>query len=817
MAGKSGDLYVGQLLDESTSVPTGDRLEIASHRFTTHGVIVGMTGSGKTGLGIVLLEEVLSSGIPALILDPKGDMGNLLLNFPEFRQEDFEPWVDEGEARRRGVPTSALAADTAETWKKGLEGSGISPDRMKQLRQSVDIRILTPGSTAGIPLNVVGKLDPPPISWEEDGETIRDEIEGLVSGLLVLADIDPDPLTSREHILLSNLVEHSWRGGRGLDLATLITQIQNPPLRRLGVFDLDTFFPEKHRTKLAMKLNGLMASPSFAEWIQGEPLDVGSLLKAPDGRPRASIVYLSHLSDRERQFLVTLLLSKVVTWMRQQAGTSELRALIYADEVMGFAPPTAEPPSKRPILTLYKQARAHGVGVVLATQNPIDLDYKLMSNAGTWMVGRLQTERDKARIIEALRSASGAVDVPAWDARISALGKRQFVLKSVRSADPTLFTSRWAMSYLRGPMTRAELLRLKAEGTGASLAETPSDAQTPDIPTVPTPARMPVSVPDPSLALGESGPALAPDESPVIPTVASGIPVRYLDPGAPWSGALAITPTGHRMEPGLAARVRLLFDDQHADLRHEEEWEAVFFPLEETLDPGAAQVVDYDKRDFRDQPPEGARYVLSDAPLDRSEFFRSAERSIEDHLYRSRSVTVLRNRNLKLYSRVGETEEAFRKRCLSAAEDRADEVADKLRDRFENKLKTARDRLPSAERRARELEVDVDQRRQQELISGAGEVLSMFLGGRRRVRSLSGISSRRSQTRRTRERLRSAEEKVEDYEDVILELEEELKEELEEIWARWKETAEGVEEYEVGLEKTDLQLTELVLFWAPAG
>ncbi|MFC1660339.1 ATP-binding protein [Gemmatimonadota bacterium] len=810
MGEKSGDLYVGHLLDETTSERTDTRLAIPSHRFTTHGVIVGMTGSGKTGLGIVLLEEILSSGIPALILDPKGDMGNLLLNFPDFRTQDFEPWVDEGEARRKGVSTSALAEETAGTWKEGLAASGITPDRMRRLQEGVDVRILTPGSTAGIPLNVIGNLAPPPISWEQDGETIRDEIEGLVSGILVLADIDPDPLTSREHILLSNLVEHAWRGGRALDMARLITQIQDPPLRRLGVFELDAFFPEKERTKLAMKLNGLMASPSFVEWIQGEPMEIASLLQAPDGRPRASIIYLSHLSDPERQFVVTLLLSKVVTWMRQKAGTSELRALIYADEVMGFAPPTAEPPSKRPILTLYKQARAHGVGVVLATQNPIDLDYKLMSNAGTWMVGRLQTERDKARIIEALRSASGAVDVPAWDARISALGKREFVLKSTRSADPTLFSSRWAMSFLRGPMTRAELLRVKSEGAMAVSPAAPAAAGTLEPPTAAsaTPSTPPVP---------PSARELAQDESPVPPAVASGIPIRYLDPGAPWSGELDIRPGGRRLQPGLAVRVHLLFDDQHADLRHEEEWEAVVFPLGDTVDPETARPVDYDKRDFRDQPPDHAVYVLSDVPLDRSDFFRSAEKAIEDHLHRNRTVTVFRNPELKLYSRVGETEEAFRQRCLATAEDRADEDADKLRTRYEKKLQTAQSRMASAERRVRELEVDVDQRRQQEIVSGAGEVLSMFLGGRRRVRSLSGISSRRSQTRRTRERLRSAEEKLEDYEEDIQELEEELQEELEEIWARWEKTAGEVEEHEVGLERTDLQLAELVLFWAPTG
>jgi hypothetical protein len=785
---KRGALYLGHELDPLSSEPTGGRLELKSDELTTHAVIVGMTGSGKTGLGIIVLEEVLAAGVPALILDPKGDMGNLLLNFPDFRAQDFEPWVDEAEARRKGVTAGELAAGLARSWQEGLAGAAIEPARMRALRDGVDMRILTPGSTAGTPLNLVGDLGAPDVSWDEHGETIRDEIEGLVSGLLVMAGIQADPLTSREHILLSNLIEHSWREGRSLDLATLIHRVQDPPLRRLGVFELDAFFPAGDRMKLAMRLNGLVASPSFAEWMIGAPLDIQDLLYAPDGRPRASIVYLAHLSETERLFVVTLLLTKFVTWMRKLPGTSELRALIYADEVMGFAPPSAEPPTKRPILTLFKQARAHGVGLVMATQNPVDLDYKLMSNAGAWMVGRLQTERDKARIIEGLRSASGEVDVGAWDARIGALGKRQFLLKTAKSAAPSLFTTRWAMSFLRGPLTRSELLRLKPDAE----ERTAAPAATPAVP------------------------ELAPDETSVPPRVAANVSVRYVDASAPWLSQAGIATTGTRLEPGLAVRLRLLFDERVGDLRHEEEWEAVYFPLRERLDPADGVAVDYDSRDFRDRAPEGATYMLGGAPIDRSDFYRSAQQAIEEHLFRERTLRLLKNDGLKAYSRPGESEADFQARCMALAEDLADAEAQKLRARYESKLKTVQRQLAQSERRLRELDVDAGQRRQQEMVAGAGEVLSMFLGGRSRVRSLSGMSSRRSQTVRAQERLRSATEKVGEQQETIEELEQDLADEVAAIWDRWKGVAAEIDELEVPLERNDISLDEMTLFWAPS-
>jgi hypothetical protein len=419
-------LNLGDRVDPAAHSRTKDAVSISTADLTTHAVIVGMTGSGKTGLGVVLLEEALSAGIGALILDPKGDLPNLGLLFPGFTAAEFEPWVDPGETQRQAVTPAEFATSQAKTWQEGLASWGLGTEQVGKLASSTVFTVYTPGSSAGIGLNLVGDLKAP---VGADEETVHDEIEGFVTGLLGLVDIDADPLSSREHILLSNIIANAWTSNTNLDLATLISLVQTPPLRKLGVFELDTFFPADDRMKLAMKLNSLLASPSFAPWMQGEPVDIDRLLRTADGKPRAAIVSLAHLSEPERQFVVSLLLNKVVTWMRRQSGTTDLRALVYLDEAAGFLPPTATPPTKKPILTLFKQARAFGVGMVVCTQNPVDLDYKALSNAGTWMIGRLQTEQDQNRLLDGLESASGGVDRNALGAQLAALAKREFVLR----------------------------------------------------------------------------------------------------------------------------------------------------------------------------------------------------------------------------------------------------------------------------------------------------------------------------------------------------------------------------------------------------
>lgn len=792
----SGELFLGGELDPKSGERTGDNILYESHHLTTHGVIVGMTGSGKTGLGLIILEEALLQNIPALIIDPKGDMGNLLLNFPDFEASDFRPWIDEGEAQRKGGDPDSYATSQAELWQNGLAGWDITPERMRTLKSGSETTIYTPGSNNGVPLNVVGNLTPPGLSWDTHAEVLRDEIEAFVSSLLLLAGIEADPISSPEHILLSTIIERAWQAGQTLDLAALIGQIQTPPIRKLGVFEIDTFFPPKDRMKLAMKINGLIASPSFSSWLEGDPIDMDELLYTSEGKPRAAVINIAHLSDTERQFIVTLLFSKLVTWMRKQQGSSELRALAYMDEVFGFCPPTAEPPSKKPILTLLKQARAFGVGLLLSTQNPVDLDYKAMSNAGTWMVGRLQTERDKARIVEALKSASGDVDVKMFDQLISNLGKREFLLHSTRSSQPTVFTTRWAMSYLAGPLSRNQIASLTKDD----------------------PARRakPVSTPsEPSSTEASAPAAIDEGEVPLAPIVADGVAVYYLDPAAPWAEKVGATPSSKDLHAALVARVNLTFDDRYAELNHTEEWEAVFTPLSSRFDPAEATVVDYDNRDFAVVEPQGASYHLPELDLKSKQTFIRAEADLKEWLARNQTVEIFRNTELKVYSRIGETEDEFKKRCADAADDGADNAIAGLKKKYATKIKTVRNQLSAAERRVQDLSGDVAASKQNEMLSGAGDLLSAVLGGRRRSSSLRGVASRRAATRKTQGRLETAQSKVDEKVSDLLAIEDDLEIDVLDIAGEWEDKAAAIEPMEVPLEKTDIKVDDLAVLWLP--
>ena len=780
-------LFLGEHVDPAAHQRTGTRLEHDADDLTTHGVIVGMTGSGKTGLGVVLVEEALRAGIPALVIDPKGDMTNLALRFPGLSAEEFAPWV----------PAGTDPAGVADQWRDGLATWGLGGADIAALDEGSRVTVYTPGSTAGVALDLVGSLVPP-ASAGADLEVMHDEIEGLVGGLLGMVGITADPLSSREHILLTNLVANAWSAGTDLDLGGLVQQVQDPPMRKLGVLELDSFYPAADRTGLALKLNGLLASPAFAAWSGGAPLDMDRLL-GTDGGPACSVVYLAHLSEEERQFVVALLVSRLVTWMRRQPGSPGLRALVYMDEVFGYVPPTAAPPAKKPILTVLKQARAFGVGMVLATQNPVDLDYKAISNAGTWMIGRLQTERDVGRLSEGLTAASGAVDVGAVTDTIAGLAEREFVLYAAGGSAPVTFTSRWALDYLAGPLTREQLAAL------------PGQPSPPGGPAAGEAAGAAPSTPEPA--------PIDDDALPAVPRSAA-TSVRFADPAAPWLADVGGDRTSTRHRAGLAARVELLFDDTKADLRHTEAFECVLLGLGPEPEVDGFVPVDYDDRDLRETPPPGATFEITEAPITEERWFTDVRRALVDRLQRDRTLRLLANRQLKLWSRPGETAEAFAARCAAAADERTDAEAAKLRARLEARMGTVQRAIEREEIRVAELRSRASDSKQHEVVSAAGDLLGSLLGGRRSARSIlskaKGVSSRRKQSSAAADRVEAALAKVEQRQLELADLEAELADALADIAAEWDAVAADVTEVEVPLEKTDVSVTELALVWVPA-
>ncbi len=803
-----GAFYLGKEYDPVTGVKADAHLQYDARDLTTHAVCVGMTGSGKTGLCIALLEEAALDGVPAIIIDPKGDLANLLLTFPELRPEDFLPWVNPDDARRKGQTPQECAAATATAWREGLAAWDQDPDRIRRLRASAEFRIYTPGSDAGTPVSILASLHAPPGGWEGNEEARREQIAGTVGALLGLAGVDSDPLRGREHILLATIFEQAWREGRDLDLVQLITAVQKPPVEKLGVFDVDTFFPPQERFALAMALNAVIAAPSFASWLQGESLDVDTLLRAPDGRPRHAIFSIAHLQDAERMFFTTLLLEQVVAWMRRQPGTTSLRALLYMDEVFGYLPPTAAPPSKKPLLTLLKQARACGLGVVLTTQNPVDLDYKALGNAGTWLLGRLQTERDKLRVLDGLEAAGGGFDRRTADALLSGLGDRVFLLHNTHADGPILMQTRWAMSYLRGPLTRDQIRTLTPAGTlAATPVATPAPAAAGAAPSAPTLASPPHASPPP---LPPAVPqAWAPATRSREAALASLEQAR---------GRLDVASSVLVYEPRLGAFGRVAFIDRKLGVDAEQSVGRLVSPQ----NAGAlirwreAEPTTLDPASLAAGPESGALFAPLPAGWSTAAVFKAAAKDFADHLYQDHELTLPHCPALDLHGLPGESAAAFAGRTQLAARERRDADVDKLRTKAETALarlvtKLEREQLELAQDRA-----DHASRQREELLS-AGETIAGMLGvfGGRRRTGLAAAARKRHLTDSARMDISESEQMIVGLEREIAELRAQLERDAAGIAARWDAAAQEVATIAVKPRRTDVRVDLVALTWVP--
>lgn len=815
MSHSEKDFYLGRLVDPTSAETTDEPLHYDPDDLTTHAVVVGMTGSGKTGLGLDLLEEAALKGLPALMLDPKGDITNLLLQFPELRPDDFEPWVDAREAQRQGKTTAELAQATAAMWKTGLESWGIQQERIKALLERTGFAIYTPGSDAGIPVSIVASLKAPDLSWQEHREMLREKVSSTVTALLGLIGLsDIDPLKSREHILLASIFEHAWSQDQDLDLGPLLMQIQTPPFEKLGFFDVETFFPQKDRFELAMQLNNILASPSFQTWIEGEPLDIGRMLHGSDGRPRHSIFYLAHLSDRERMFFVTLFYSAVDAWMRTQSGTASLRALVYFDEIFGYLPPVKNPPSKEPMLRLLKQARAFGVGMVLSTQNPVDIDYKALSNAGTWMIGRLSTEQDKDRLLEGLSSASGAgLDRRQYDNLISSLGKRVFLMRNVHDSEPKLFQTRWAQSFLAGPLTRHQIPSLtqkqipalnelvqtqqfrQTEESGTEVPDRarPGTQEHADLPGTTTKPALPTSVAEYFLpATLSDAEAAARDRR--VPESARRVGLLYR-PALVAQAEIQYRRSKYNLDTTVARTRLLAKPDRRGQIRWDDHPDVV-------LNAG----------DLPRQALPEARFESLASPLGDDKVLRAVEDDFEDWVYRTGEIQVRANEELKLYAGPDVTETDFLERCRQAAEEEVRAEGQKVADSFERKMDRVEEKLAREQRELAEDEAELAQRRQEGWMTHAGNLLSLFTKKRPR------LSTSMTKHRMTSKAAADVEESVQaiaDYERQLAELRQEAEDALHEVQQRWQDIAREVTSLPVTPYKKDIHLTLFGVAWVP--
>ena len=814
------NFYLGRAYDPIRQTVTEKEIRYDPADLTTHAVVTGMTGSGKTGLCVVLLEEAALKGIPAIIIDPKGDLTNLLLHFPDLAPQDFQPWIDADLARRAGKSVEDVAADASIAWREGLKEWGVPQERILQLKNAAQFAIFTPGSDAGIPVSVLSSLAAPQISWNENREILREKITSTVTALLGLVGYpDIDPLRSREHILISNIFENEWSQGKDVVLSELVLQTQTPPFEKLGAFPVETFFPAKDRMELAMVLNNILAAPAFESWREGQSLDIGSMLYAEDGRPRHNIFYLAHLSDEERMFFVTLLLSAVETWMRTQSGAGTLRALLYMDEIFGYLPPLRNPPSKLPLLRMLKNARAFGLGLLLATQNPVDVDYKALSNAGTWFIGKLQTEQDKNRLLDGLESASGGVSRTIFDKLISSLGKRVFVLHNIHAQQPELLQTRSTMNFLAGPITRD---RIKALNTFANVGGTASLLAHP----APVPVLEPAPTLRPAARPAQSQPPTAQIQSsstkPPIPAWIREyfLPQNYSLPEA-FSAAQRTMPAevmidGVIYRPTLlgSAEVRIL-DRKHGvdseltrtvlvrspEKRGSIRWED--YPLN-------ANVLD----SIDTAPAPSTRFSSIDAPLNDVKLMTALQKDFTDWVFRNSMVKARANQALKVFAGPDVSPADFMKACADAARDARDAEIEKKTAQLDRQLKSLEDKLAREERELAKDEDELSNRKMEEAGTHLENLTGLF-GGRRKASRLSSSLTKRRMTQQARADVEESKDTIKQFNQDILDLQKRREEVIAEINDRWGRVVNEVTEVTIAPKKTDVLVKVFGVAWMP--
>ncbi len=789
---KLGQFYLGRGYDLDAKQVSDELLLYDSKDLVTHGVVLGMTGSGKTGLCLALLEEAAMDNIPAIVIDPKGDISNLLLMFPDLDAKSFRPWINEDDATKKGITPDEHAEKTAGTWKAGLADWGQSPERITQLRDKVDINVFTPGSKAGIPVSILSSLEVPPFEIMDDGELLGERIVSTVTSLLVLVGVADEPSESPEAVLVSTIFQKAWASGQNLTLETLVRHIQRPAFDKVGILDLETFMPEKARQALALKFNNLLASPGFSIWLEGPALDIAKMLHTPAGKPRISIFSIAHLSDTDRMFFVSLLLNQMLGWMRTQNGTTSLRALLYMDEIYGYLPPSQNPPSKKPMMTMLKQGRAFGLGCLLATQNPVDLDYKALSNIGTWFLGRLQTERDKLRVLDGLEGAAGSqnskFDRSSMEKLISGLGNRIFLMNNVHEDGPVLFHVRWVMSYLTGPLTRTQIKTLmdpKRADFGASKSTLAAEAN-------------PMAMPGISAPSASARPAVGAGVKEIFITSAGGGDVIY--------------------QPHLLRSGTVHFSSSKAGVDDSRSIQLV--------NPILAKGIDWDTQvpppvrisEGRGEPAAGAAFAELPGFAMNAANYKQVEKDFAEWLHRNERADLFTCPSLKAWSKLGESEGDFRARLAHEAREARDAATEKLRAATAKKLEALDNKLRTAEGQLAKQKAEANAANMQAGVSVLGGILGGLFGRKVGMGTLTRGSSaigKATSAYKQHQDVTTANTKIIDISGEIQQLQSELEAEITKITASYELSALALETESLKPAKSDVKVDQVALLWLP--
>ena len=776
---KLGLFYLGKDVDKKTQEATEALTLLKNKNFTTHATIIGMTGSGKTGLGVGIIEEAVIDNIPSLIIDPKGDMGNLCLADPDFSPSSFEPWVED-EAKNKAENVQDYAVKISSMWKNGIGRDHQDSARVAKFA-AMKKTIYTPGSSAGVSVNVLSSLETPPAEILEDSDAFSSYINSTVSSLLSLIGIEADPVESKEYILLAQLITHSWLDGKDLSIEDLIGRIISPPMKKIGVLPLDAFYPQANRFKFATKFNSIIASPTFSSWLEGETLDIQKLLYDENGKAKVAIFSISHLSDEERMFFVTILLNKFVAWMRRQGGTSALKTLLYMDEIYGFFPPTKNPPSKEPMMLLLKQARAFGVGVILSTQNPVDLDYKGLSNMGTWFIGRLQTTQDVNRVIDGLGGQIGASYAKdEIRSLLSNMKERNFFLKSAHLDDIRVFNTRWVMSYLKGPLQKSDISILMSDQK-ALLEKKSSEKE--------------------SIENNENKQPIKAEGFENNSSLDNSIPQFYM-PDLFQSKQYTAT---------IKADCTLNFFNQSRGINEEEHYCLNLNLAVTDRDANWDDAVNEKTTSscFANLPvkaPENAHYAETPEFLNEDKKLRRTKNSLEQWLYQEHELELFRCKSPKLESSPYESIGDFKIRISDVLADEKELAIEVLQERYGKKEKVLMDRLDRYQ-----LSVDKEEADTTSSFLNVGiTVLGALLG-----KSRASIGRAGSRVLKERGDVGRAKERVEKVEDDLKELEEELEDKIDDLVDEFDINKVDIEEFQIKPRKTDIQINDIAVVWLP--